>query len=188
MGTIAEIGQLYAAAFFELARESKVVDAVREDLSALTAMANTEKEFLAINVSPYFSQESKAQLLQTLFAGRVAGLTMDFLQVVNKHNRMAYLPLIADEYEKLRDAYVGCSLVEATFAKEMSEPEIARFTEEIKTAFQSEVKLIVRIDPSIIGGVILRRGDRIVDNTVRRELLDAVKAITSRRENQEIHV
>jgi F-type H+-transporting ATPase subunit delta len=188
MGTIAEIGQLYAAALFELARESQMVDAVRDDLSALTQVAKTEREFLEINVSPYFSQESKGQLLQTLFAGHVAGLTMDFLQVVSKHNRMAYLPQIADEYERLRDAYVGCSLVEATFAKEMSEPEIARFIEEIKAAFQSEVKLTVRVDPSIIGGVILRRGDMIVDNTVKRELLDAVKAIISRQKNQEISV
>jgi F-type H+-transporting ATPase subunit delta len=188
MGTIAEIGQLYAAAIFELARESRMVDAVRNDLLALTQVAKTEKEFLEISVSPYFSQDSKRQLLQTLFAGHVADMTMDFLQVVNKHNRMAYLPLIADEYEKLRDAYVGCSLVDATFANQMSEPEIARFTEEIKAAFQSEVKLVVRVDPSIIGGVILRRGDMIVDNTVKRELLDAVKAITSRRKNQEISV
>jgi F-type H+-transporting ATPase subunit delta len=188
MGTIAEIGQLYAAALFELAKEAQMVDAVREDLSALLQVAKTEKEFLAISVSPYFSQESKGQLLQTLFAGHVAGLTMDFLQVVSKHNRMAYLPQVADEYERLRDAYVGCSIVEATFAKEMSEPEIARFTEEIKAAFQSEVKLTVRVDSSIIGGVILRRGDMIVDNTVKRELLDAVKAIISRQKNQEISV
>lgn len=188
MGTIAEIGQLYAAALFELARESQMVDAVRDDLSVLRQVAKTEREFLEINTSPYFSRESKGQLLQTLFAGHVAGLTMDFLQVVSKHNRMAYLSLIADEYERLRDAYVGCSLVEATFAKELGESEIAKFTDEIKAAFQSEVKLTVRVDPSIIGGVVLRRGDRIVDNTVRRELLDAVKAITSRRKNQEISV
>jgi F-type H+-transporting ATPase subunit delta len=180
MGTIADIGQLYAAAIFELARESQMVDAVRDDLLALTQVAKTEKEFFEINVSPYFSQDSKGQLLQTLFAGHVAELTMDFLRVISKHNRMAYLPLITSEYEKLRDAYVGCSLVEATFAKEMGEQEIAKFIEEIKAAFQSEVKLTVRVDPLIIGGVILRRGDMIVDNTVKRELLDAVKAITSR--------
>ena len=188
MGRIADIGQLYAAAVFELARESQMVDAVRDDLSAMAQVVASDKDFLELSGSPYFSRESKGQLLQTVFAGHVAGLTMDFLQVINRHNRMAYLPLIAEEYEKLRDAYVGCSLVEATFAKEMSEPEIARFIEEIKAAFKSEVKLAVRIDPSILGGVILRRGDRIVDNTVKRELLDAVKAITSRRKNQEISV
>jgi F-type H+-transporting ATPase subunit delta len=188
MGRTTDIGQLYAAAIFELAREAQAVDAVRDDLLSLSHVAETEKEFLELSGSPYFSRESKGQLLQTLFAGHVASLTMDFLHVVNKHNRMAYLPLIADEYGKLRDAYVGCSLVEATFAKEMSESEIARFIDEIKAAFKSEVKLAVRIDPSIIGGVILRRGDMIVDNTIRRELLEAVKAITSRRKNQEISV
>ena len=188
MGRTTDIGQLYAAAIFELARESQQVEIVRDDMSKLSRVVVSDKEFLELSGSPYFSRESKGQLLRTVFAGHVASLTMDFLQVINKHNRMAYLPPIAQEYEKLRDAYVGCSLVEATFAKEMSEPEITKFIDEIKAAFKSEVKLVVRIDPSIIGGVILRRGDMIVDNTIRRELLDAVKAITSRRKNQEISV
>jgi len=188
MGTIAEIGQLYAAAFFELARDSQQVETVRDDMSKLAQVVAGEQEFLTMSMSPYFSRETKGQLLQTVFAGHIAGLTMDFLQVVNKHNRMAYLPLIVEEYEKLRDTYVGCNRIEVTFAKEMGESALAKFTEEIKAALKSEVKLTVRVDPSIIGGVILRRDDMIVDNTVKRELLDAVKAITSRRKNQEISV
>jgi F-type H+-transporting ATPase subunit delta len=188
MGTIADIGQLYAAALFELARDAQQVDAVGDNMLALAQVVASEKEFLTVSMSPYFSRESKGQLLQTVFAGHVVGLTMDFLQVVNKHNRMSHLPLITQEYEKLRDMYAGCSRIEVTFAKEMSESEIAKFTDQIKAAIKSEVKLAVRVDPSIIGGVILRRGDMIVDNTVRRGLLDAVKVITSRRKNQEITV
>jgi F-type H+-transporting ATPase subunit delta len=185
IGTGTHIGQVYAAALCELAIDAGKIDEVKDDLSHLADFAKSQKEFVNFNISPYFPLEYKSQLLHKLFEGKVTALTMDFLEVVNKHNRMSYLPLIAQEYEKLRDAHFGCHLVNVTLAAAVSEQEIKKLADEITAALSSEIKLDIRIDPSIIGGIIIRRGDMIVDNSFRKGFREAVMAITSHRKRQE---
>lgn len=178
------VSKLYAAALFELACNADMINNVGQELSAVTQFANSEKEFLDINVSPYFSLEFKSQLLQKLFADKVAELTLNFLQVVNKHNRMRCLPLIAEDYETLLDEHFGRAVVNVTLSRELNQHEIQNLAAEISSVLSSEVKLSVKIDSSIIGGIIIRKGDMIIDNTIKTQLHEAVKAITSHRRNR----
>lgn len=180
-----QIGRIYAGALFELSTGDAAIEAVKDDLAVLAHVMADEKEFAAFCASPYFHAEYKSQLLQKLFKSKLSELTMDFLQVVSKHNRIPFLPLVAQEYEKLRDIHFGMRLVHITLAKQTSEQEIQKITEEISAALKSEIKIDVRVDASLIGGVIIRHGDMVIDNTIKRELREAVRAITSGRKNQE---
>jgi F-type H+-transporting ATPase subunit delta len=183
--TSAHVGQVYAAAICELATDADLIDVIGNDLLHLAEFATSQKEFVNFNISPYFPLEHKSQLLHKLFDGKVAALTMDFLEVVNKHNRMSCLPLIAQEYKKLRDLHFGCRLVKVTLSTAISEQEIKELTDRIAAALNGEVKLDIQIDPSIIGGIIVRHGDLIVDNSLRKGLRDAVMAIMSHRMRRE---
>jgi F-type H+-transporting ATPase subunit delta len=179
------VSKLYAAALFELADQSDMIADVGQDLSEIKQFAASEKEFLDLNMSPYFSPEFKSQLLQKLFANKITDLTLNFLQVVNKHDRMMYLPLIAQDYETLVDNHFGRVAVNVTLSKELNEQEVQNLTAEIASVLSSQVKLSMRVDSSIIGGIVLRKGDMIIDNTIKTQLREAVKAITSHRKNRE---
>jgi F-type H+-transporting ATPase subunit delta len=178
-------GKLYAAALFELAEKADAMNDIWQDLSAVKQLIADEKEFLNVYISPYFPLQFKSQLLRELFAGKVGDLTLNFLQVVNKHNRMRCLSLIAEDYEMLLDEHFGRARIAVTLTKEPDRQEIQNLAAEIGSALGSEVKLSVKIDPSIIGGIIIRKGDAIIDNSIKTQLHQAVRAITSRRKNRE---
>jgi F-type H+-transporting ATPase subunit delta len=181
----AHIAEVYASALFELAKEAGAAEAVNDDLTALAQVAASQKEFLTLNVSPYFDRQYKLELLQKLFAGKITELTMNFLLISSKHNRIAYLTRIAQDYEKLYNSDIGVQDVSVTVAKVMTEDEIRSLGEQIAQAVKHRVKLEVKIDASIIGGIIIRRGDVVIDNTVKRELQELAKSITNRQKIQE---
>ena len=179
------LGEIYAQALFELARDSNMVDAVKYDLDALHIIAAEEKGFATFLSSPYFSQQCKEQLLRKVFSAKLADLTTNFLTVAVGHDRMMFLPQITSRYDELWDVYHGRQLVKVTVSEVMSDDEVKKLSQDIAGAIKGSIKLELAVNPAIIGGVVIRYGDRVIDNTVKGRLHRAVKALTSLGEEQE---
>ncbi len=173
------VGKIYAQALFELADSAGAIDAVKENLDFLTAVIVQQRDFAALLSFPWFSDEEKELLTNKIFSARLADLAMDFLLVVVKHNKAGFLPHIAEQYNQLWETHYGYCPVYVTVSRQMNDDEIKKIYADIATAIKKRVKLEMNVDPSIIGGITIRCGDKVIDNTVRTRLRQVVKATTN---------
>ena len=174
------LGNIYATALFDLAIEGRFTDAVRNDLARIHEFEKSEKDFTIFKESPYFTNEFKSNVLRKMLGGRISDLTLDFLMIVSRRNRLAYLPEIIDAYEKLWNAHNGIVGVHVTLASEAETHEVEKIRVEIAEAIEKKVNLRVSVKPEILGGVVIRYGDMVIDNSVRGLFERAVKTIIDR--------
>jgi F-type H+-transporting ATPase subunit delta len=177
----------YAAVLFELADESGVLQAVKEDLDCWTGICGMAGDFEKLIVSPYFPSEYKQQFVHKMLSGKMADLTMDFLAVVIRHNRAKFLPHIIAGYNRLWDVREGYCPVEVTVAGWISDDEVKKLAADMASMMDCKVKLKLTINPEILGGVIIRFSDKVIDNTVKGRLHKAVEAIIKHGKGREIN-
>jgi F-type H+-transporting ATPase subunit delta len=178
------IGEMYAKTLFELAEQEQLVDAVKSDFDALTAVFAAEQNFATFLASPYFSCEHRQQLIEKIFSGKFTALIVNFLKVVIRHNRTRFLPQMIERYSELWDNSHGFYKVRATVSRAMDDAEVQRLSEDIAVAMKAGVRLQLAVDPSIIGGIIIRYGNSVIDNTVTSRLRHAVQTITNQEKRQ----
>jgi F-type H+-transporting ATPase subunit delta len=178
-GVAARIVETYAQSLLDLARESGIIDAVEEDLEVVSALLEREPEFQAFLSSPYFAEQTKRDLVRKALAGRINDLTLDFLSVLIDHDRGMLLPEIVERYKQFYRSYRGYQTVTAIVSHPLREDQRARLAEDLAAAMHAKVDLEVRVDPSILGGVIFRYGDKMLDNSVRGRLTRTVDRIVN---------
>lgn len=178
------IHEIYSDVMFELAEESGLVEQVMEDLEAVSDVLRDEPEFLSLLTLGEVKQDEKAKMIRRVFKGRINDLTLDFLCVLAKRNRMNFLHGIGDRYQILLDERKNIKRVEVTLASQPDVEQIEKLKADIKDAVNAEIKLSVNVDPEIIGGVIIKKGDLVVDNSVRTILHRTVDAIMQRTKEQ----
>jgi F-type H+-transporting ATPase subunit delta len=174
------LAEIYGRAFFELAEHSQMVNVIKDDLDVVQDISVQEKDFRVFMASPYFSSGYKEQMVQKIFSGKLNDLTIDFLRAVIRHNRMVFLPQIVNRYNELWEAHHGYKIVQVTVSDAMSSQETERLSADMAQAMKNKVKLQIGVNPSIMGGIIIRYGDRVIDNSIRGRLRRAIGAIMSR--------
>lgn len=175
------VGQIYAQAVFELAEQPQLVDVLKNDFDILANLIAQSKEFETLMSSPSFHEEHKKQLVADVFSGKLNELTTNLLMVIIEHGRMKFLPQIVARYDELWEEYHGCHRVKVIVSKMIDKTEIERLTKSIAAAINGQVKLEVVVNPSIIGGIIIRHGNRVIDNSIRNRLQLTVKEMTKKR-------
>ena len=176
----------YAEVLFELADRSQMIDVIKSDLDSWTELCGQEKDFGKFVVSPYFPSEYKQQLVNKILSGRIDDLTMNFLMVVIKHNRVTFLPRIIAGYTRLWEARAGYCPVEVTVARQMSTDETEKLSNDVAEAINRKIKLKMSVNPDIMGGVIIRYDSKVIDNTIRTRLQNAVETILNRGKRRKI--
>ena len=178
--------EIYSDVMFELAEETSQLDEVLADLQAVGKVLRSEPEFLSLLVSPNLSEHEKAQMIRRVFGGRVVPLTLDFLCVLARRNRISFLNGISGRYEDMYDTARNRKRVVVTLSKEPTNEEVEKLKQEIRNAVQAEVKLTVKVDPEILGGIVIQKGDLVIDNSVKNILNRTVQVImTHSREKAE---
>ena len=171
------VWQVYSEVLFELARQMELLDPIVEDLSRVAAVLKAEGEFARLLNSQSVEGDEKVEIVRRVFSGRVSELTLNFFCVLVRRGRVGFLSGICDRYETLVDTYRKRQLVEVTVAKEVDGEAMAGLKAELGDAIAGEVKLSVKVDPEIIGGIIIKKDDRVIDHSVKRILERAVKSI-----------
>ena len=166
----------YARALFELALESKSVDAVRADLEKFDALATESADLRRLVRSPVFGAEEQGRALTAVLdkAG-IGGLAANFLKLIAANRRLFAVGDMIRDFRKLVSRWKGEVTAEVTVAEQLSDARL----EEIKSALKSitgekAIDLNVRIDPAIIGGLTVKLGSRMVDSSLRTKL-NAIK-------------
>ncbi len=161
----------YAAALFELADEKKALDQVADDLRGLKAAIAGSADLQTFLRSPLYGRDQQTRALDALLekAG-VAALTKNFALVVAKNRRLYALSGMIDAYLAILAARRGEVTAHVTVARALSEAEAGRLEETLKKAVGGKVQIETKIDESLIGGLIVQVGSRMVDGSIKRKL------------------
>ncbi len=164
------VGRRYAAALFHIARERNAAEAVRADLRELVSLW-VRMPLLRKNLeSPLMPTARKRELVDRVFAPNLNELTVRFLHLLIEKRREEILPDVQRTYERLADQYEGVVRAQATVAAELDDVQRAALTEALERRTGKRVDLAVRVDPSIIAGVVVQLEDTVIDGSVRGAL------------------
>jgi F-type H+-transporting ATPase subunit delta len=164
-----EIARVYARALFEAAKEAGLLDEVREQLAEFVESLDTNQQFAIFCFSPYFSTEEKKEGLKRAISG-AEPIFMNFLQALVERHRMPAIFRIRARYEELWKEENKLLPVEVTSAVELDERTVAGIGDQVGEQAGRKVELSSRVDPDILGGIVLRVGNSILDASIRGRL------------------
>jgi F-type H+-transporting ATPase subunit delta len=161
----------YATALFELARDQKSIDAVRADLDRFEALMAESADLTRLVRSPVFSAEQQAKALTAVLAqAGIGGLTAKFLQVVAQNRRLFAVRGIIKDFRTLVARHKGEVTADVTLAEKPDERQLAAIKDALRAVTGKDVQVEVKVDASIIGGLIVKVGSRMVDSSLRTKL------------------
>ncbi len=164
-----EIAQVYARALFEVAKEHGKLDVVRDQLDAFAGALHEHRDLAVFFFSPYFSTEEKKDGLHRAVEG-ADPLLVNFLETLIERHRMPVSFRIRQQFERLWDEENKLLPVEVTSAVELDEATVASIGERIGEQTGRRVELTSRVDPGILGGIVLRVGNSILDASIKQRL------------------
>ena len=164
-----EIAEVYARSLFEVAREQDKLDVVRDQVGQFADALAESRELAVFFFSPYFSTEEKKQGLDKALDG-AEDIVRNFLAVLIENHRMPALFRIRREYDRLWQEVNQLLPVQITSAVELDEAVTSRIGEEIGRQTGRKVQLSSTVDPDVLGGIVLRVGNSILDASIRSRL------------------
>ena len=161
----------YARALYELADEGKALDDVASDLTALRQLLSDSPDFLRLIRSPVLTRDEQSRgVLAVANKAGANALTARFLGVLATNRRLFALPRMIDAYLSELARRRGEVAAEVTSAVSLSDPEIESVTEALRKVVGQKVTVALTVDPSLIGGLIVRVGSRMIDSSLRTKL------------------
>jgi F-type H+-transporting ATPase subunit delta len=164
-----EIAQVYARALFEVAQEQGKLDLVREQLGQFADARNENGDLRVFFFSPYFSTEEKKDGLHRALDGADPAI-VNFLETLLERHRMPVIFRIRGAYERLWDRENQTLPVEVTSAVDLDDATVKSIGERIGQQTGQRVELTSKVDPSILGGIVLRVGNSILDASIKHRL------------------
>ena len=168
---VSGLAERYAAALFELADERHALDEVAANLRELRAMLAESGDLMRMVRSPVLSRAEQGKAIEALAAqASLSKLTCDFLAIVARNRRLFAVPAMIEAYlEKLAERR-GEVTAEVTAAQALSEAQQNSLIDQLRRVVGSRVAIDVRVDPSLLGGMIVRIGSRMVDGSLKGRL------------------
>ncbi len=161
----------YATALFDLARESNAIDAVKADLDRFDAMVAESADLTRLVRSPAFSAEEQlAALTSILEKAGIGGLAAQFLKMVASNRRLFAIRDMIRGYRELVADFKGEATAEVTVAEALKGDHLDALRSALKAVSGKNVDLNIKVDPSIIGGLVVKLGSRMVDGSLRTKL------------------
>lgn len=164
------IARLYARAILEVTEEQGASDQVLEELGELDRLFATDDSFAAFLASPLVDAEDRRATVEKLLRGKASDLVVDAVQVINRKGRLGLLPLIAEAYRREHQALAGVVDVHVETAVELTESLRERLRRTADKLTGKRTNLIEKVDPTLLGGLVVRVDDEKFDASVARSL------------------
>ena len=169
--SVSGVSGRYATALFELAREEKSIDAVKADLDKFEAMLNESADLKRLVRSPVFSADAQAKALNAVLdKAEISGISARFLRVLTANRRLFVVSDVIRAFRALVARFKGEATADVTVAETLSEKNLDALKTALKSVTGKDVALNVKVDPSIIGGLVVKLGSRMVDSSLRTKL------------------
>ncbi len=161
----------YVKSLLGLAIEQNALENVHNDMLFFTSVCNENKAFELMLRSPVIPHDKKSEILSKIFKGKVHSLTMAFFDIITRKNREPLLPAIAKEFHNAYNENKGISKATIISAVPLDAKLRGEFESLVKKySEKSQVELIEKVDPEMIGGFVLNVGDRQIDASIRNKI------------------
>ena len=164
-----QVGRRYSKAIFEIAEEKNQVKEIYEMLNSAMVLYRTDKEFKNFILNPLIDSEQKKSVLNKIF-GKDNSDNLNILLYILDKGRMNCIKYIVAEYLKIYYRKNRILDVKATFTKELTDEQKKKLIDKLSQKTGKEINLEIKIDKNILGGGVIRIGDKIIDGSIRREL------------------
>lgn len=170
-GIVSGMAGRYATALFELALESKAVDQVQADLKAFDALVASSPDLTRLVRSPVFAADEQAKALAAVLdkAG-IKGIAANFLRVVAGNRRLFAVREMIRGFNGLVARHKGEVTAQVTVAAQLSDARMGEIRDALRQVTGKDVQVDVDVDPSIIGGLKVKLGSRMIDASLRTKL------------------
>lgn len=164
------VARRYATALYEEANATGVLDAVDEDVGLLRDSLQTNHPLSRFFENPVIPKEKKEAVLQSLLGDRVDELTLRFLRLLVRKDRETMTSAVLDQYQALRDEQRGIVDAHVRVARPLSDEDREALLDALEAQTGHSVRLHVKEEPDLLGGVVIRIGDQVFDGSVRNKL------------------
>jgi F-type H+-transporting ATPase subunit delta len=160
----------YAKSLLELANESNQAEAINADLQALREALDSDPSFAQFFRNPSISDAERLEVLNKALSGGGSQLLKNFLGVLGAHGRLGILADVAGAYDDLLGEQLGKIEVDVTVAQKLSPDQLELVRQKVSQALKKDAVIHQYVDDSIIGGLILRVQDQLIDASVKNQL------------------
>ncbi len=168
---ISGVAERYARALFDLSLEEKAIDATETDLGRIEAIMNESEDFMRLVKSPVFtSDEQLAAVSALLDKAKIEGIVGNFVRVVTSNRRLFSLPGIIKAFRKILSTHRGEQVAEVTSAHPLTDDELEALKASIKDALGKDIAIDAKVDPELLGGLVVKVGSQMIDSSVRTKL------------------
>ena len=172
------VSKVYGDALFQAAREKDKLDAVFEEAKALCQVFEDHQDLIHLLDHPQVVKEEKLRIISDVFQGKVSDEMMGFLAaIVDKGRQNEILPILDYFITQVKEEK-GIGRAQVTSAVELTETQKAQVTNKLLTTTRYvEFEMNYIVDPSLIGGMVIRIGDRVVDSSIKTRLYELKKQL-----------
>lgn len=165
-----EVAKKYASALFMSVKEKDLFDNAYEQFNQLKTLVKKDKSLVNFLSAPQVTDENKKKLIRDVFTSRLERLFVEFLIVLVDKNRINFLVEIIDEFDRLVEAERGIGRATVITALKLNDTERANLITKLAAKTNLEIVLEEKVDPAILGGMIVILHNEIIDGSVRHEL------------------
>lgn len=169
--TVSGLAGRYATALFELANQSQVLDKVAKNLSDFGAAARGNADLAALMTSPKIDRSAAAKAVTAVASTLgLEPLTAKFLGTLAQNRRLSAFADIQSAFAQLLSAHKGETSATVTSAHPLTEAQMSALKAKLKTGLGRDVAIETRIDPSILGGLVVKVGSKLIDSSLKTKL------------------
>lgn len=174
--------RVYAEALLDLANERGNVDEIEGQLKDLIGLWRSQPAFLGLMTSAAIDDDARRASLRRIFAGRVHEIVLNLMLVMNDKGRTMLLGAVCEAFFRLLDSQRGRQRVYVTTAVALSDELRAKLSQEVRRIAAMQPVFEERVDPAVVGGIVVQIGDRVIDTSIRLRLRQVRSTVRQRME------
>ncbi len=168
-GTI--VASRYAKSLLDLALEKNISEKVNSDMVQLSEICVESEDLITVLNNPTINSQKKSEVFTALFKGRVENESLDFINLITQNSRESLLPVIAQSFTKLYKKQNNIIDVELISAVALDDAAKSKIMDKVKSIYaDSTIEITEKIDESILGGFIVKIGDKQIDASIASQL------------------
>ncbi len=173
----------YAKSLLDLSVEKGQLEAVYADMQQVKAVCDSSKEFVTFLNSPIIKSDKKIACIKAVFEGKLNAISLGFLSIVASKRREAIIPEMSESFIEQYRSHKNILTAVVTSASGLDAATKQKALDLVKSQLSGEVELVEKVDANIIGGFILKIGDKQLDKSVARQLSNMKKELTNKALN-----
>lgn len=174
--------RVYSEALLELASERGIVDEVEGQLKDLMSLWKSQPAFSGLMTSAAIDDDARRTSLRRIFAGRVHDLVLNLMLVMNDKGRTMMLPAVCEAFFRMLDTQRGRQRVYVTTAVALSDEMRTKLSQEVRRIARMQPVFEERVDPAVVGGMVVQIGDQVIDTSIRLRLRQVRSTVRQRME------